>query len=66
MAVAEHDVRVDGRATIGLQDRCRQSSRQSEWCHRITVSGRTMATALTAEGNSLVTAAMVNRSRDFR
>ena len=56
---------MGGRPT-GRRDRRRQIKFHRERCQRITVSGRTMGTAATSDGNSLVMAPMVKRSRALR
>ena len=56
---------MGGRPT-GRRDRRRQNNFHRERCQRITVSGRTMGTAATSDGNSLVMAPMVKRSRALR
>ena len=56
---------MGGRPT-GRRDRRRQSSFHKERYQRMTVAGRTMGTAATSDGNSLVMALMVKRSRGLR
>ncbi len=56
---------MGGRPT-GRRDRRRQSSFHKERCQRMTVAGRTMGTAATSDGNSLVMALVVKRSRGLR
>jgi hypothetical protein len=56
---------MGGRPT-GRRDRRRQSSFHKERCQRMTVARRTMGTAATSDGNNLVMALMVKRSRGLR